>query len=254
MDAGGSLSAEVEEILRLRYAPEVQAELRAALVGYSVRRPGWAPERVQYDVLHLADGDPAKVLRLLGVADQDPRDVMSGEYFWRAGRAYPYDWARRHPVNRDQPEAPPVNPAWIAVAHLTGGWWLKQPRPPRSWFLAFSDADNLRTFASKTATIAENGHDLDLAPVLEYRRDLHAPEHSVLRCVEDGTPESLHMEGSTLFWDGSAAYWRECSRRVEELAKSVEPADIGMMNIQADQQVLIGFSPPGAARRVGRWY
>ncbi len=61
------------------------------------------PERVRYDVLYLAAGDPGKVRAVVDLAKRDPRDVMSQEYFRRNGESYPHEWARIHPVNRDRP-------------------------------------------------------------------------------------------------------------------------------------------------------
>ncbi len=57
-------------------------------------------DRVRFDILHLANGDIARVRALMNVAKRDPRDVMAAEYYRENGRSIPHEWARRHPVNR----------------------------------------------------------------------------------------------------------------------------------------------------------
>jgi hypothetical protein len=129
-------------MIRTQYGADAQAEVCAALLEYGDIRWQSAIDRVRFDVLYLAKGDCARVRQLINVARKDPRDVMGAEYFWRSGHSYPHTWARRHSVNRDMPEAPPPDPAVIAVARFQVGTFRGAGRP-RSLFLSFADGEKL---------------------------------------------------------------------------------------------------------------
>lgn len=225
-------------------------------------------DRVRFDVLYLAAGDAARVRLLIDAARQDFRDVMGGEYFWRAGHMYPHAWARRHDANRDQPEAPPPDPAVLAIARVS----LIRPRRrvvgepgssaanrdarwPRSLLLAFSSGEKLADLAVRLMKLGDDRDLLDLSLCLEYRWDRNAPSRTVVRWLTGEDAETLTYEGGTLWWSGNGGYWCECSRRLTELADGEVAAHIALLRDTADQQVLIGYRPSGADPQNGRqWY
>jgi hypothetical protein len=259
------LSEEIQEIVRSQYAPETQANVRAALLEYGVARWQFGVERLRFDVLYLARGDYARVRRLIDLAKSDPRDVMSQEYFWRAGRKYPHPWARRHEVNRDEPEAPELDREVIAVASvalpmqqrrgiqgLLGKALCKAVRRPRALFLAprlralflaFDDRNELEEFARRILTLAEDKKKLDLSSALEYRWDANAPR-TVLRRLRGKREETLKYGFGVVSWNGNGEYWRICSRRLMELAQSEVATHLPLMRDTADRQVLIGYRLP----------
>jgi hypothetical protein len=81
-DENASLSSELEELIRIHFDPQAQPAVRATLLSYAAARPGPVTDRVQFDLLHLSAGDADRLKRLTDLAAQDPRDVMSQEYFW----------------------------------------------------------------------------------------------------------------------------------------------------------------------------
>lgn len=89
-DEGVFLSSEIEELIRIHYAPQAQSAVRAILLSYAVAGRGPVTDRVQFDLLHLGAGDPDRVKRLADLAALDARDVMSQEYFWAGGKSYPH--------------------------------------------------------------------------------------------------------------------------------------------------------------------
>ena len=259
------LSDEIQEMVRAQYPPETQAEVCAALLEYGVARWESGADRVRFDVLHLAAGDYARVRRLIGLAKSDPRDVMSQEYFWRAGHTYPHSWARPHEVNHDRSEAPEPDPEVIAVASvalpmqkrrgiqgLVGKALYKIARRPRALllrrrlralFLAFDNRDELEEFARRILTLGEGKKKLDLSSALEYRWDLKAPR-TILRRLSGDKEETLKYAFGVVSWNGNREYWRTCSRRLMELAQSEVATHLSMMRDTADRQVLIGYRLP----------
>jgi len=259
------LSDEIREMVRAQYLPETQAEVCAALLEYGVARWESEADRVRFDVLYLAAGNYARVRQLIGLAKSDPRDVMSQEYFWRAGHTYPHAWARRHEMNHDRPEAPEPDPEVIAVASvalpvqkrrgiqgLVGKALYKIARRPRALllaprlralFLAFDNRDELEEFARRILTLSEDKRKLDLSPALEYRWNLKAPR-TILRRLSGDKEETLKYAFGVVSWNGNAEYWRTCSRRLMELAQSDGAAHLSMMRDTADRQVVIGYRQP----------
>ena len=63
-DEGVFLSSEIEELIRIHYAPQAQSAVRAILLSYAVAGRGPVTDRVQFDLLHLGAGDPDRVKRL----------------------------------------------------------------------------------------------------------------------------------------------------------------------------------------------
>jgi hypothetical protein len=259
------VSAEFREMISIQYRPEAQAEVCAALLMYGESLWQSLIDRVLFDVLYLAEGDCARLRQLIDAAKQDPRDVINREYFWRAGHIYPHTWARRHAVNRDMPEAPPPDPAVIAVALFQVGSKGKAGDPegatsflgtgrPRSLFLSFTDGEKLSDLADRMLTLTDDQEMLDLSPTLEYRRHRNAPR-TLVRWLPGQEAETLTYEGGILSWNGNSDYWRVCSRRLSELATSEIAAHLSMMRDSADQRVLIGYRPPGAGPQDHRrWY
>jgi hypothetical protein len=94
------LSAKTEVQMGALYRVEHHDAVRAMLLEYGVGASQGVVERVRYDILHLAEGDPAKVRSLVDMAKQDSRDVMAAEYFREDGIAKPHKWAMVHQVNR----------------------------------------------------------------------------------------------------------------------------------------------------------
>lgn len=99
-----SLSDEMEDLISNYFDPQVQSAARAILLFYAATRPEPATERVLFDLVHLSAGNLDKLKHLAELATEDPRDIMSQEYFRVDGKYYPHPWARRHAVNRDSPE------------------------------------------------------------------------------------------------------------------------------------------------------
>jgi len=260
-------------MVRSQFPLETQAEVCAALLEFGSTR--WAPaaDRVRFDVLYLAAGDCARVRQLIDVAKRDPRDVMSREYFWRAGHSYPHAWARRHEVNRDSPAAPELGPEVIAVASVAlpmqkrrgiqgvvGRALYKIARKPRTLFLrprlralllAFDNRDGLEEFAKRILTLGEGAKELDLSPALEYRWDRNGPR-TILRRLGGEKEETLKYASGAVSWNGNRAYWRACSRRLMALAQSESAAHLSMMRDTADRQVLIGYRMPEWWARTSR--
>src|ERR1700744_1752103 len=96
----GPLSTQTERQLEEGYRAEDVPTLRVLLLEYGTAKWHREVERVRFDVLHLAGGDPDRVRRLVELAKKDARDVMSGEYYRRDGRSIPHEWALRHDVNQ----------------------------------------------------------------------------------------------------------------------------------------------------------
>lgn len=237
----------------------------AALLQYGVARWEQEADRVRFDVLHLADGDCARVRKLIDLAKSDFRDVMSQEYFWRAGHKYPHAWARRHEVNRNRPEAPELDPAVIAVASVALPMQKRRgiqglvgralyriaPRsrtliltqPLRALILAFANREELEEFARRILTLAEDRKKLDVSPTLEYRWDAKAPR-TILRRLRGEKEETLKYAFGVVSWSGNREYWRTCSRRLMELAEGEVATHLEMMRDTADRQVLIGYRLP----------
>lgn len=94
------LSIETERQIVTLYRIEDQDAVRTMLLEYGVKDWQKGVERIRYDILFLAAGDPAKVRSLVDVALQDPRDVMAAEYFREDGISKPRVWAMVHEVNR----------------------------------------------------------------------------------------------------------------------------------------------------------
>lgn len=259
------LSEEIQEIVRAQYAPQTRAEVCAALLEYGVERWQSGAERVRFDVLYLAAGEYARLRQLIDLAKSDPRDVMSQEYFWRAGHSYPHAWARRHDANLDYPKAPEPDPAVIAVASVAlpmqkrrgiqglVGRALYRIAPKsramfltpclRALFLAFANREELEEFAIRLLTLGEGKKKLDLTPILEYRWDLKAPR-TILRRLRDEREETLRYAFGVVSWNGNREYWRTCSRRLMELPESGVPTHLSMMRDTADRQVLVGYRMP----------
>jgi len=243
-------------MVRVQYQPDVQAEVCATLLEYGESRWQSQIDRVLFDALYLAEGDCARLRQLIDLASKDPRDLMSQEYFRRAGHLYPHSWARRHDPNRDLPQAPPIGPAVIAVAlfqvrpeRKVGG----SVRRPRSLFLSFNCRENLADFADRVLTLAEHENRLDLSPLLEYRASAALP--TVAQRLLGEEPEALTYENGILSWNGNSGYWRACARQLAELATSEVPAHLSMMCDSEEQRVLAGFRPSGAEPRdPRRWY
>jgi hypothetical protein len=260
------LSDELAEMIRTQYPPEAQTEVCATLLEYGVSSWHYEIDRVRFDVLYVSAGDFARVRLLIDLAKQDCRDVMNHEYFWRAGRIYPHPWARRHAGNRDQPEAPPLDPAVIAIARVNlirrsqvGGpestASARAARWPRSLLLSFSSGEKLAHLAARILTLGDGEDLLDLSPVLEYRFDRNAPSRTVVRWLGGEDIETLTYDDGTLSWNGSGRFWSACSRRLTELADTKVASHLSIFRDTADQQVLIGYRPPGAgAPDYRRWY
>lgn len=258
------LSEEIEGLIRAQYAPDTQAMIRAALLQYGVARWEQGADRVRFDVLHLAGGDCARVRELIDLAKSDFRDVMTQEYFWRAGHEYPHAWARRHEVNRDRPEAPEPDPSVIALASvalpmrkqrgiqgLVGKVLFKithkrglMLRPQlRALFLGFANRAELEEFAGRILTLGEDKKSLDLSSALEYRWNPRAPR-TILRSIRGRKGETLNYKFGVVSWSGDREYWRACSRRVMELSRSEVAAHLRMMQDKADRQVVVGYRLP----------
>ena len=94
------LSTETEQQIASLHRMEDYDAVRAMLLEVGTKTGQSVVERVRFDILHLAAGDPACVRSLVDVAMQDPRDVMSLEYFHEDGISKPRDWAMVHEVNR----------------------------------------------------------------------------------------------------------------------------------------------------------
>jgi hypothetical protein len=223
-DDAVSLSSELEELIRGLYAPQEQSSVRATLMSYAAANPGAVTDRVQFDLLHLGAGDAEQVKRLAGVAAQDPRDVMSGEYFWTAGRSYPHPWARRHPVNRDWVEPPKQNAEPLCTAELffrwqPGGSSGAKPLKLPSLVLAFANDVSLMSFGNQVLKLTEHDRVIDLSSALQFQNRL-SPESTVLRCVRGGEPETLAYDGEVLTWSGDAEYWTACHFKCLRLAES----------------------------------
>jgi len=258
------LSKEIEGLIRAQYASDTQATVCAALLQYGMARREQGVDRVRFDVLHLADGDCARVRKLIDLAKSDFRDVMSQEYFWRAGHKYPHAWARRHEVNRDRPEAPELDPSVIALASvaltmrkqrgiqgLVGevlskithkrGLLLKPQL--RALFLGFANRAELEEFSRRILTLGEDRKSLDLSSALEYRWNPKAPP-TILRSIRGRKEETLIYKFGVVSWSGDCEYWRACSRRAMELAQSEVAAHLRMMQDKAGRQVAIGYRLP----------
>ena len=69
-----SLSPRVLARIEADFAPDLRTEITARLLQYG----GNEADRVQFDILELAAGDPAQVVELVERARQDYRDIL----FW----------------------------------------------------------------------------------------------------------------------------------------------------------------------------
>ncbi len=249
-----SLSIEFEELIRTQYAPEVQSVVRAILLSYGTDRPRPEVDRVRFDLLYLGKSDINRLQQLAVLAKQDPRDVMSQEYFRVEGQSYPHPWARRHLVNRDKAYPPKQSAAILTTAEL---FFRRQPsssnkildrlstssmpQPLPSLFLTFSSANQLLEFADQMQALAEGTDVLELSSSLQYRGSLHSPAHTDLHRTHVTEPETLVFKDNVLSWYGNAEYWTECSRRCVELGKTAGYQFL--MHGTADQQVKVSLSP-----------
>ncbi len=222
-DEAASLSDELEELIGSLYAPLDQSSVRETLMSYAAANPRWETDRVQFDLLHLGAGDAKKVGQLAKVAARDPRDVMSGEYFRRAGRSYPHPWARRHAVNRDWAEPPERNPDPLCTAQLffrtqPGGALGRTLRTP-SLNLAFDSEVQLLNFGEQLLSLTGPDRVIDLSRALDFKGQW-LPESTSLRCVRDGDAATLTCDGNLLIWSGDAGYWAACRATCLRLAES----------------------------------
>jgi hypothetical protein len=94
------ISPEIEEQLAALHRLEDYEAVRAMLLEYGGLSYQREVERVRFDILHVAAGDLTRVRSLVNVANRDPRDVMSLEYFRDGGIPKPREWAMVHEVNR----------------------------------------------------------------------------------------------------------------------------------------------------------
>ena len=239
-----SLPAEFEELIQTHYAAEEQPKVRAAILefGSSESKIGPDLERIWFDILHLGSGDSSRVQSLIETAKRDPRDVMQREYFPRAGKYYPHAWARRHAVNRDTPEPPPVNPNFLAIAESG----IRAPArdahggQPRLLLLTFSEASKVLTAADKISILSSSADMLDLSPLIEYLpSQFIKPQRTLLRCRIGDGPPTLEYAEHALSWNGSRSYWSECSIKMAGLGKSDVNAQIAFTFGAADQAVLV---------------
>jgi hypothetical protein len=246
-DEDASLSSELEELIRTHFDPQAQSAVRATLLSYAAARPGPVTDRVQFDLLHLSAGDADRLKRLADLGAQDPRDVMSQEYFWVAGRSYPHTWARRHSVNRNWDEPPKRNDAVLATAELffrrqPGGSAGSKPKLLPSLILTFADDVQLLAFADLLSTLVESGVALDLSTVVQYRGS-SSMECTVLHCLRGDAPETIIHDGKVLSWDGNADYWIECRGKCLKLAENGSGFQEMIVRATADQQVRLSLHP-----------
>lgn len=249
-DGAAFLSSEIEEMIRIHYAPQEQAIVRARLLSFAARWPSGA-DRVLFDLLYLDAGDADRLQGLADVAEKDPRDVMSREYFWAVGRSYPHEWARRHAVNRNWAEPPKLNTTVLATAEL---FFRAQPRdrastleqrlskgkPQKllSLILSFSDIAQLLAFGDQLLALAVPGGALDLTAVLRYLGP-NSPGCTVLHCLRGGESETLTHDGNVLAWNADADHWNECHFKCIQLAESGVGFRDMMMPCTANQQVRV---------------
>jgi hypothetical protein len=238
------LSNEIEEMIRIHYAPQEQAIVRARLLSFAARWPNGA-DRVLFDLLYLGAGDADRLVGLADVAERDPRDVMGGEYLWAGGRSYPHEWARRHAVNRDSPEPPRLSTTVLATAELilraqprdrasTLEQQISRGKPQKvpSLILSFSDIVQLLAFGDQLLALAVPGGVLDLSEVLRYL-GRNSPERTILHCLRGGEPETLTHDGEELAWNADADHWNECHLKCIQLAES----DIGFRDMMTPSTV-----------------
>lgn len=263
------LSEELLEMIRTQFVTAAQAEVCTALLELENGRPTMqlSADRVLFDVLYLAAGDVARVRRLVNEAKRNPRDVISQEYFWRAGRSYPHTWARRHAVNRNMPEAPQAYQAVNALARLSFHGRRKSedghsdratadrdPLRPRALLLSFADGEKLAELAGTLLALGNDGSALDLSPLLEYRWQREAPR-TIVQCMPDLESAAVTYADDVLSWNGGSEYWCTCSYRLSELARSEIAAQLLMIRGPEDHEVIIGYRPPKAGTREHRqWY
>lgn len=247
-----SLPAEIEELIQSLYAPEEQSKVRAALLEYGASglKARAELERIWFDVLHLGRGDSTRVRTLIDQAKLDLHDVMAQEYFPRAGKFYPHAWARRHTVNRDIPEPPPLNTGLLATAEVgfhppsrdvrEGTRKPFAQRTPRVLLLTFSEASKVATAAEKIALLSSHGGVLDLTPLIEYLplRFL-TPQQTLLHCLRDDDAATLKYADNVLSWSGGCTYWNECSRKLARLEKNNESSQISLMDGTTSDQAVI---------------
>jgi hypothetical protein len=94
------LSDEIEQLLMGQFRSEDRAEVRRMLLEYGTENRQGGVDRVRYDILHMADGDVARVRAGVDLAKCAPRDIMAAEYYRENGRSVPHEWAMWHPVNQ----------------------------------------------------------------------------------------------------------------------------------------------------------
>jgi hypothetical protein len=243
-DDSSSLPAEVEELIQTLYAGEEQPRVRAAVLEYwssaSASRPDL--ERICFDVVYLGRGHSTDVQSLIEVAQRDPRDVMQHEYFSRAGKFYPYAWARRHSVNRNSPEPPPENLDLLAVAEadIRAATRNSDDGQPRMLLLTFSEASRVEAAADKIFILSSGADSLDLSPLIEYLPwQFITPQRTLLRCRRDEDPPTLEYAENALSWTGSRGYWSECSQKLAQLGQNNVDTKIVFTFGTADQAVLV---------------
>lgn len=241
------LSPELEEMLRMQYPPESQAFVRELLLSYAADYAGSELDRIQFDVLHLGKGDPVAASELVQLARLDPRDIMTQEYFWVEGVSYPQEWARRHAINRERPEPPPVKAKSLAIGELYfRPTAQKKAQLLPSLTLTFSDWVSLLSFAGKLETILHHGGLLDLTSSLVFQGGA-TPQRTILFCTATKKPETLTYDGRDLSWGGSGDYWKECAFRCLELKKSETGSQSLIWKAGAAQQIRVQLRTGGEA-------
>lgn len=238
------LSEELEQLLQANFASELQSEVRAALQSYADNGPEREQDRVLFDILNLAPGDPARVQYLADLATHDPRDVIKREYFWVNGRSYPHPWARRHAVNAVWDEPPQPEAPALATAEL----FFRTHRDPAggktqlpSLFLTFQETE-LYDFAIRLKTLAEPGAVLDLSGVLRYQ-GWQSMAHTFLRAVPSPALPSLTHEGKVLTWEAPPVDWTEAHQKCWKLLEAGRGFQEMLSGASADQQIRIALSP-----------
>lgn len=246
-----SLPAEIEELIQNLHAPAEQSEVRAALLKDCVSSSNTKAEleRIWFDVLYLGKGDLTCVRNLIAEANRDPRDVMAKEYFPRAGKFYPHAWARRHPVNRDIPEPPPLNTGLLATTELTFHPPSRDVREgpskpfaqhtPRVLVFTFLDASKVEAAAERMSLLSNHGGTLDLSTSIEdLLHQFITPQQTLLHCLGDDDAQTLEYADNVLSWSGGCTYWNECSRKLIQLGRNNESARVSLMAFTTDQGVI----------------